>query len=335
METQPEVDFKKRLRPKTYSVTIYVVGIFLIVEIIFLASVVWFRQTRIRIEKEAPLPPVTEQVPAKTGTPATTEANPEISGPEGSGRLALPADATLQERLNRFNEEARTFQQNGDFPLAEASLKKALELKADDLLTLTNMAFLEQAKGNNQGAVDAWKKIIEVAPENDKTVRLARERAGLLEENMRLEAEAKLREQNLLATGTRKIFIDSVKFSPEILPANPGEVQADFVMKLDAGAEGFDSSKLRIQVFVYSQAPDNQLEPAKIEAAFLSDPPEWKTADGEILRVKYSKYFQPSDSSVDRNYFGYLMRLYYNNDLQDQRAEPAKLLELFPETKDP
>lgn len=332
METQPEVDFKKRLRPKTYSITVYVVGIFLIVEVIFLASVVWFRQTRIRIEKEAPALPPTEQTVAPAA-PAASPGAPDLSTPEGSGRLALPANATLQERINRFNEEARAFQQSGDFQLAEAALQKALELKADDLLTLTNMAFLEQAKGNNQGAIDAWKKIIEIAPENDKTVRLARERATLLEENMRLEAEAKQREQALLASGTRKIFIDSVKFIPEVLPANPAEVEADFLLKLDSGAENFDSSKLRVQVFVYSQAPDHQLEPAKIEAVFVNNPPEWKSADGEVLRIKYSKYFQPSEASEDRSYFGYLMRLYYNDELQDQRAEPAKLLELFPEAK--
>jgi len=329
METQPEVDFKKRLRPKTYSITVYVVGIFLIVEVIFLASVVWFRKERMRIEKEGPVLSK-EQVVPKPGT-ETAPTPPDLTTPEGSGRLALPEGASLQQKLNHLNEEARNFQQNGDFVMAEAVLQKALELKPDDLLTLTNLAFLEQAKGDNQAAVEAWKKIITSSPENDKTVRLAKERAMLLEENIRLEAEAKRREKALLASGRRKIFLDGVKFTPETLPQNPPEVQADFILKLDPKTENFDASKLRIQVFVYTQAPAGQLEPAKIDATFLNSSPDWKTDNGETLRVKYSKYLQPPETPEDRNYYGYMMRLYYDGELQDQRAEPSKLLELFPE----
>ena len=38
----------------------------------------------------------------------------------------------------------------------------------------------------------------------------------------------------------------------------------------------------------------------------------------------------PPPDSTNRKYLGYIVRIYYNDQLQDKRAEPTKLLNLFP-----
>jgi len=38
----------------------------------------------------------------------------------------------------------------------------------------------------------------------------------------------------------------------------------------------------------------------------------------------------PPPESGARKYLGYIVRVYYNDQLQDKRADPAKLLTLFP-----
>ena len=46
-------------------------------------------------------------------------------------------------------------------------------------------------------------------------------------------------------------------------------------------------------------------------------------------RVRPVKASPPPDAS-SRKYLGYIVRVYYNDQLQDKRAEPTKLLTLFP-----
>jgi len=38
----------------------------------------------------------------------------------------------------------------------------------------------------------------------------------------------------------------------------------------------------------------------------------------------------PAPETGTRKYLGYIVRVYYNDQLQDKRAEPTRLLTLFP-----
>jgi hypothetical protein len=58
----------------------------------------------------------------------------------------------------------------------------------------------------------------------------------------------------------------------------------------------------------------------------------WNDSDIEILEVDYAASTpNPKQKHPEnRKYFGYIVRVYYKNELQDMRADPLKLLKQYP-----
>jgi hypothetical protein len=121
-----------------------------------------------------------------------------------------------------------------------------------------------------------------------------------------------------------------------------------------------DHTKVKIQVFFYDTVGDNdiKLTDADVSYEWLTPNHDWADSNSETLAVTYirskskaataesnlaaaaaainpakkgkpMKASPPPDSS-NRKYLGYIVRVYYNDQLQDKRAEPSRLLSLFP-----
>ena len=121
-----------------------------------------------------------------------------------------------------------------------------------------------------------------------------------------------------------------------------------------------DHTKVKIQVFFYDTVGDNdiKLTDADVSYEWLTPNHDWAASNSETLAVTYIrpksktstaesnlaaaaaainpakkgkpvKATPPLDSS-NRKYLGYIVRVYYNDQLQDKRAEPSRLLTLFP-----
>jgi hypothetical protein len=121
-----------------------------------------------------------------------------------------------------------------------------------------------------------------------------------------------------------------------------------------------DHTKVKIQVFFYDTVGDNdiKLTDADVSYEWLTPNHDWANSNSETLAVTYirpkskSKSAEadlaaaaaqinparkgkpvktsPPPDSASRKYLGYIVRVYYNDQLQDKRAEPTKLLNLFP-----
>ena len=121
-----------------------------------------------------------------------------------------------------------------------------------------------------------------------------------------------------------------------------------------------DHTKVKIQVFFYDTVGDNdiKLTDADVSYEWLTPNHDWANSSNETLAVTYirpkskaktaesdlaaaaaainpakkgkpMKASQPAESGA-RKYLGYIVRVYYNDQLQDKRADPTKLLTLFP-----
>jgi hypothetical protein len=121
-----------------------------------------------------------------------------------------------------------------------------------------------------------------------------------------------------------------------------------------------DHTKVKIQVFFYDTVGDNdiKLTDADVSYEWLTPNHDWADSSSETLAVTYirpkskankaesdlaaaaaainpakkgkpAKATPPAESGV-RKYLGYIVRVYYNDQLQDKRADPTKLLTLFP-----
>ena len=121
-----------------------------------------------------------------------------------------------------------------------------------------------------------------------------------------------------------------------------------------------DHTRVKIQVFFYDTVGDNdiKLTDADVSYEWLTPNHDWADSNSETLAVTYirpkskaksaesdlaaaaaqinparkGKPLKPSPppEAGNRKYLGYIVRVYYNDQLQDKRAEPNKLLTLFP-----
>ncbi|MEN3368583.1 MAG: hypothetical protein V7609_726 [Verrucomicrobiota bacterium] len=127
-----------------------------------------------------------------------------------------------------------------------------------------------------------------------------------------------------------------------------------------------DHTKVKIQVFFYDTVDNKEvvLTDADVSYEWLTPHHDWKETNPEILAVTYlrAKKTVSSDAELSaaaaavtpsasgkkktpgkkepatqlpgdaghRKYLGYIVRIYYNDQLQAVRADPTKLLNLFP-----
>jgi hypothetical protein len=123
-----------------------------------------------------------------------------------------------------------------------------------------------------------------------------------------------------------------------------------------------DHTKVKIQVFFYDVVDDKdiKLTDANANYEWLTPKHDWAQTNPEVLKATYlrqkNKVVSPEDAlynaaaavnpnsksqpikspggesseAVRPRYLGYIVRLYYNDKLQAVRADPAKLLDLFP-----
>ena len=124
-----------------------------------------------------------------------------------------------------------------------------------------------------------------------------------------------------------------------------------------------DHTKVKIQVYFYDTVENNKvaLTDAEVNYEWLTPDHDWKNSNPEILAVSYVRLKSGILSSETalaeaaaavtppigkkkagtakkpeaaepghRKYAGYQVRVYYSDQLQDVRAEPTKLLNLYP-----
>jgi hypothetical protein len=120
-----------------------------------------------------------------------------------------------------------------------------------------------------------------------------------------------------------------------------------------------DHTKVKIQVFFYDTVGDDiKLTDADVSYEWLTPNHDWADSNSETLAVTYIRpkskaktaesdlaaaaaqinparkgkpvKASPPPEAGNRKYLGYIVRVYYNDQLQDKRAEPSSLLVRFP-----
>ena len=129
------------------------------------------------------------------------------------------------------------------------------------------------------------------------------------------------------------------------------DADAETNMKLKIGVKVrpntvIDHTKVKIQVFFYDTVDNKEvvLTDAHVSYEWLTPHHDWKDTNPEVLAVtlrpkkkvnplatgKNKRTKEPSNKDTHRRYLGYIIRIYYHDQLQAARADPSKLLNLFP-----
>ncbi len=90
-----------------------------------------------------------------------------------------------------------------------------------------------------------------------------------------------------------------------------------------------DVQNVKIHVYFYEKTNDGEvvLTDSPIRSEWLNPPTDWSNGTPQLLDVLYSG---PQATSAPNTFYGYIVGIYYNGELQDSRAVPVRLAREFP-----
>jgi tetratricopeptide (TPR) repeat protein len=332
---------RNRLRSKTYTIGIFVVAVFILFQVGSLVSVFWWRdQVTIETDQSTATTPANEtplerEIPAiplirPSDEPAASEVAESKEEPksetvaqttEETPTAAAPNKAELDRQVLDLNKQAGLYREAGNYKMSEDTLMEAYKLKPQELMTWMNFARLEEYRGRWKQAREYWLKVKDLSDKAGKAdvYEIAMKKVNDLD-----NLEKQVTEKNGGSEFPQSVFVSDVNdVTDNSLPAS--QVRKNFIVRVKPPGAVINPGKLRIQLFFYEVTPEGKVVPSRpdnIAVKFVNPKPDWKVESTEVLEATYL-------AKVPGNaYYGYVIRLYYNNILQDERAYPGSLAKL-------
>jgi hypothetical protein len=304
--------------------------------------------------------PAAPAVSLQTPVPAPVQ-------PAVSAVAAVPASSpSLVAQLLREGIELRD---RGDTTNALARLQEALDSEPNNTAVLEEMAKTYESMQLVDRANDVWRKLQEMGPSTGAAYELANQR---LKTGVSAPEATDSGISNSSADATEHKDIGGSPEGPvmgitEVKTMETPDPDAEKNLALQIGIKkqpgaSIDHEKVRIFVKFYDTVGDKdvKLTDADVNYEWLTPKHDWTETNPEVLSVKYVRAKTggaSSDSSLSeaaakvrpgqkargtkgsaaesgrRKYLGYVIQVYYDDDLQAVQAEPSRLLQLFPPSK--
>ena len=254
-----------------------------------------------------------------------------------------PAQPTPQSRFDELVNQARMLRDRGDTYTAITRLREAMVLDPSKALPLAEIAVTYEKMGMAEKAAEHWKKVYGMGESAGVYFAAAEAKMKATQAQAMLQAmPAPEPEQPTEALPSRSAAPGEIPQNAKLGLASitrqevSGGPQAKFVLRVPVLAKPkarIDVEDVAIQVFFYDAVDGRALErtSAEVTTRWNNPPADWADGDEEILEVTYAQ--QPpaqGEPAVDRKFYGYVVRVYYKDALQDSRAEPARLEQQFP-----
>lgn len=274
----------------------------------------------------APVQPPAGPAEPPAGTAASPAPAPAFSPPQEI--KPNPATELLRD-VDYVVTTAKEIRGMSDMQGALEMLKRADQLNPDHPAIIAEMAQTYEQMGITDKATDNWRRI----------QLLGETRAGsyFALAARRLGAGPAATASPLINTaagseGEKRLRLGACQVKRDF-STNNGERYVLRVPIIRAGSQTVDGQAMDLEVFFFDRVNGTQvaqtIAPEPVEA-WQSTPVDWSGSGEETLDVVYHL---PALSAAEiqqhgrRTYYGYMLRLYYNNKLQDVAAEPRDLLE--------
>ncbi len=244
--------------------------------------------------------------------------------------------AAPESRYQELVEQGKTLRDRGDMPNALTKLREAQTLEPENPAAVAEIAVSYEKMGLMEKASEQWKRIHE----------MGQRRAG----SYYIAADARLKQSQTQAMMTAQAAqYSNGAAAPEatasailtISPVTTEEINdplcsQKFTLRVPLKIQPntkINVADLTIQVLFYDSVEGKALVQtnANVNSRWASPPTDWVDSDTELLEIEYSQpRADPKESRrEERKYFGYIVRVYYKNELQDTRAEPRSLAAKF------
>jgi hypothetical protein len=348
---------------KSFQVGLLLVILFAVAEF-FAASFHYIRKMR-----PAPAAMAAPQmVPAPL--PSVAPSAPPVALAVASPATALtPATSTVSVE-DRLRKQADAARESGDTVSALARLQDASQRDPKNAEVLAEMAMIYESIQNFERSADTWRRVQQIGPSAGPLYELAdmKLKHGVPAATntaapeptavARLDVAAPRGSVEGIPTGST-LGISEVTASETPDPDSETNLMLRIAVKKRPNTV-IDHTKVKIQVFFYDTVGDNdiKLTDADVSYEWLTPNHDWADSNSETLAVTYIRpkskaksaesdlaaaaaainpakkgkpvKASPPPEAGSRKYLGYIVRVYYNDQLQDKRAEPTKLLTLFP-----
>jgi len=241
------------------------------------------------------------------------EALNNLPLPTGNARLTVAGAQSASPTAEDLLAQARELQSQGQLDLAEKLLFQARRKDPQNQRIQVAAALLAEARDDTSGALVRWRELIRASDPGGPVRKLSLARTHLVEERIRLEQVARLREETL-AKQPRKLALTGVEeFS------TGGTKKFSWKVRTVGGAGKLDPGKIAVRISFFERGSDGVLRPGETTLPRWEPSPPLKESDG-IRGVTAESRTGPGHL-----YAGYVWQIYYAGELQDERVTPASL----------
>ena len=334
----PATKHIKRVRPKTYTVAVYLVGAVILLQVIMFIMVFWLRAMVVSVNVNFPVAHGGKPGTSPTSNPGATTTSQPGGGVDNSGIVRLPGLTqsallkvpTVSDRLaqiSTLNEEAQVFLKQNDFPSASDLLVRAEDIDPRNPTTLKNLAETYNLMNDPVRSKQYWQRLVDLGQGVGTVYASAVDHVLLL--NSGQDSDPLKEPSNL----KRQIYVKSVEKTP--VDTRDGDAQFHVravLARKDPDMPGFDQKKLQPYVIFYQQMPDGNLVPdlgqhkGSFDDTFLF----WSGKKSEAFGVDYIMPVPGTpgpNNTTQGEYYGFVIGIYYDKVLQDVRSEPTDLCE--------
>jgi hypothetical protein len=339
-----------------------VIVILAIAEVFFATSYYVGRARANRLSAQAVTATIA-RAPAASSASAPAAAQPSVTPP---GAVTSPAPSIVDQLLR----EGKEFRERGDTTNALARFQEALDSEPDNPGVLQEMAQAYESMQMFDRANDVWRRIKQISPSDSATYSLADRRLKVgVPAPPTVEPGGAPAETDVPSRKDVGGNADGpIMGISDVKTRETSDPEAETNLALEIGIKKrpdavIDYNKVKILVFLYDIVNDKdiKLTDADVSNEWLTPKHDWSDTNPEVLLVRYVRAktggalsesslseaaakVQPgqkgrgSKGSADigrRKYLGYIVRVYYGDDLQAVQAEPARLLQQFPPSKSP
>ena len=301
--------------------------------------------------------------PASAYSPAPTGAQPIVPAPAA---VTSPAPSLVDQLL----QEGKELGQRGDTTNALARFQEALDSEPDNTDVLKEMAQTYEAMQLFDRANDVWRRIKTISPSDSATYELADRRlkvgvpTAATTEPGPTNAETDVPPRKDIGGNADGPVMGISDVKTTVTP--DADVETNLALEIGIKKEPgavVDHDKVKILVFLYDIVNDKdiKLTDADVTNEWLTPKHDWSETNPEVLLVRYvraktggalsesslseaaakvrpgqkGRVSKGATNTGQRKYLGYIVRVYYGDDLQAVQAEPSRLLQQVPPSKGP
>jgi len=257
----------------------------------------------------------------------------------------VPSKVPPVEPNNRFEElvlQGKQLRERGDMNTAITKFREAAAMDPKNPIAISELAATYEKLGSNDRAGEQWRKILEMGDTAGVYFSLA-------------EAKLKATQAATMREATKQMPEASVDNAPTgpVEGIAPGATLGLLPVRIEEEPDASSAKRFSLHIPVKCR-PRTKMEvrdlvihvlfydivdgqsvvqtSANVNSRWMTPPADWLEADTEELAVEYNlpKPEARAAKRENRKYFGYIVRIYYKQQLQAATAEPERLAQQYP-----